>query len=116
MLVESEESAPTIDRDPDQDERESERDEERGLVQGLLALERRRPAHDPRPEEHRPRSLRAYRPAVADEEAGDEHERADEVEPDREGPPQRPAADETGEDREHGRHADDSGQQHQKAA
>src|ERR687888_1339403 len=113
MLVESVEPAPTIDRDPDQDERESERDEERGLVQGLLALERRRPAHDPRPEEHRPRpALRAHGPAVADEEARDEHERPHKIEADGDGTVHGAAAEETAEDRKHAGDACYPGEQH----
>src|SRR5437016_5179994 len=90
----------TIGYHADQDEGEPDRDVDGGFVDRLLALERRRPAHDPRAEERRARALRAYRPAVADEEAGDEQEGADEVEADGESPIDRAAAEQSCEQRE----------------
>src|SRR5207237_6713279 len=90
--------------------------EERGLVEALLALERRRPAHDPRAEERRPGPLRAHRPAVADEEARDEHERPHKVEADGDGALHGAAAEKTGEQRERPGDPRDAGEQDDKAA
>src|SRR5207237_10923652 len=95
-----EQFGPGIGRDSDQDEEETDDDVERGLVQRLLALERRGPPHHARAEERRADAARPHGPAVADEEAGDQHERADEVEADRDRPVERGAAAEASERRE----------------
>src|SRR5262249_54717902 len=82
----SKQSMTIIDRSADEDEREPDADKNRGVVQRLLALARRGPAHEPLAEQRRPLALEPCRSSVADEEAGDEQEAADAVEGDRDRP------------------------------
>src|SRR2546423_6404946 len=102
--------------DADQEEEESDHDVGGRLVQRLLPLERGRPAHDPRAEERHADPLWPDRAAVADEEADDEHERADEVEADSEAPVQRAAAEQGPGEGQCRRHGPDATEQDEEAA
>src|SRR2546428_2705826 len=97
----SEQVVAAVDRDADHDHREADGDEDRGVADRLLPLGRRRPAHVPLAEKRRRAlSFQPHRPAVADEEARNEEEDADEVEADRDGAVRLPAPERSKEERD----------------